>query len=76
MAGQLNAETKILRRRQCGADRDKWAVELLVRQIPPEPLSIQHRVAVLGNVDAGKSTLGMGSILKIPDINNLKKFIC
>jgi len=57
MAGQLNAETKILRRRQCGADRDKWAVELLVRQIPPEPLSIQHRVAVLGNVDAGKSTL-------------------
>ena len=57
MANQLNAETKIIRRRQCGADLNKWAVELLVRQIPPDREAVQYRVAVLGNVDAGKSTL-------------------
>ena len=57
MASELNAETKIIRRRQCGPAPSKWAVELLVRQIPPDRQSIQHRVAVLGNVDAGKSTL-------------------
>lgn len=57
MATQLNAETKVIRRRQCGADLTKWAVELLVRQIPPDRESVQYRVAVLGNVDAGKSTL-------------------
>ena len=59
MASELNAETKIIRRRQCGheAGPDKWVVELFVRQIPPDCPALQYRVAVLGNVDAGKSTL-------------------
>jgi GTPase len=58
MASDLKAETKILRKRKLNTPGgETWAVELLVRKIPADSLSVQHRVAVLGNVDAGKSTL-------------------
>ncbi|CAG0888514.1 unnamed protein product [Darwinula stevensoni] len=59
MAAQLGASITILRERHidCGNGNWKKAAEVLVRKIPDDRNSIDLRVAVLGNVDAGKSTL-------------------
>ncbi|XP_064599993.1 GTP-binding protein 2-like [Liolophura sinensis] len=60
MAQRLGASLTVLRERSvededCSYDRK--ALEILVRKVPDDQQFIDLRVAVLGNVDAGKSTL-------------------
>jgi GTPase len=55
MALKLGASTTILRERTL--DNGRSISEVLVRKIPDDQNSIEVRVAVLGNADAGKSTL-------------------
>lgn len=61
MADRLDATITILRQREVDDDIDvggrRKACELLVRRVPDDQQFIDLRVAVLGNVDAGKSTL-------------------
>lgn len=55
MALKLEATTTILRERTL--DNGRSIAEVLVRKIPDDQNNIEVRVAVLGNADAGKSTL-------------------
>ncbi|CAH1153596.1 unnamed protein product [Phaedon cochleariae] len=55
MAIKLGATTTILRERVL--DNGRSVAEVLVRKIPDDQNNIEIRVAVLGNADAGKSTL-------------------
>nr|XP_023026153.1 GTP-binding protein 2 [Leptinotarsa decemlineata] len=55
MAVKLGATTTILRERVL--DNGRTISEVLVRKIPDDQNNIEIRVAVLGNADAGKSTL-------------------
>jgi GTPase len=55
MALKLGASTTILRERTL--DNGRSISEVLVRKIPDDQNNIEVRVAVLGNADAGKSTL-------------------
>ncbi|XP_022081456.1 GTP-binding protein 2-like [Acanthaster planci] len=61
MANKLGATTTILRQRSLEAEgevgEERKACEVLVRRIPDDQQFIDLRVAVLGNVDVGKSTL-------------------
>jgi len=57
MASSLNAETKVLRKRQFGPMNSLQAAEIFVRQIQSQPITTQQPIAILGNADAGKSTL-------------------
>ncbi|XP_071500068.1 GTP-binding protein 2-like [Diadema antillarum] len=60
MANRLGATTTILRERcvDCEeAEVEKKACEVLVRRVPDDQQFIDLRIAVLGNVEAGKSTL-------------------
>lgn len=55
MAQRLGATTTVLRKRVL--DNGRSVVEVLVRKVPDDQNNIEIRVAVLGNADAGKSTL-------------------
>ncbi|XP_060537431.1 GTP-binding protein 2 isoform X1 [Cylas formicarius] len=55
MAKKLGASTTLLREKQL--DNSRSVAEVLVRKIPDDQNNIEIRVAVLGNADAGKSTL-------------------
>ncbi|KAL3289897.1 hypothetical protein HHI36_023285 [Cryptolaemus montrouzieri] len=55
MAKKLGATTTILRERTL--DNNRTVAEVLVRKIPDDQNNIEIRIAVLGNADAGKSTL-------------------
>ncbi|XP_045481259.1 GTP-binding protein 2 isoform X1 [Harmonia axyridis] len=55
MAKKLGATTTILRKRKL--DNNRTVAEVLVRKIPDDQDNIEIRIAVLGNADAGKSTL-------------------
>jgi GTPase len=58
MAAELNAELNVIRKREKIENSEtKTALEILVRQIPPDRECIEQSVAVLGNAEAGKSTL-------------------
>ncbi|XP_048731971.1 GTP-binding protein 2-like [Ostrea edulis] len=60
MASRLGATTTILRERLVeteGAECQRKALEILVRKVPENQEFIDLKLAVLGNVDAGKSTL-------------------
>lgn len=60
MAHRLGATVSVLRERVIESDGDtplKTVAEALVRKVPDDQHSIDLRVAVLGNMDAGKSTL-------------------
>lgn len=56
MAQKLGATITILRERTVENDSRK-ALQVLVRKVPDDQQFIDLRLAVLGNVDAGKSTL-------------------
>ncbi|XP_018578938.1 GTP-binding protein 2 [Anoplophora glabripennis] len=55
MANKLGATTTILRERIL--ENGRSIAEVLVRKVPDDQNNIEIRVAVLGNADAGKSTL-------------------
>ncbi|XP_050313463.1 GTP-binding protein 2 isoform X2 [Anthonomus grandis grandis] len=55
MALKLGATTSLLREKIL--DNNRSVAEVLVRKIPDDQNNIEIRVAVLGNADAGKSTL-------------------
>lgn len=55
MAHKLGASTTVLRRKSVIGQRS--VAEVLVRKIPDDQHNIEVRVAVLGSVNAGKSTL-------------------
>ncbi|XP_077500439.1 GTP-binding protein 2 isoform X1 [Amblyomma americanum] len=55
MATKLGASLTVLRERTTGNARK--AAEVLVRKVPEDQQSIEIRVAVLGSVDVGKSTV-------------------
>jgi GTPase len=55
MAQKLGATNTVLRSKSVAGRRS--VVEVLVRKIPDDQHNIEIRVAVLGGVDAGKSTL-------------------
>uniref|UniRef100_A0A4D5RA46 GTP-binding protein 2 n=1 Tax=Scolopendra viridis TaxID=118503 RepID=A0A4D5RA46_SCOVI len=59
MASKLGATTSILRERLIETDGEhlRKAAEVLVRKVPDDQHSIDLRIAVLGNIDTGKSTL-------------------
>lgn len=60
MASRLGATTTILRERLVeaeGAECQRKALEILIRKVPENQEFIDLKLAVLGNVDAGKSTL-------------------
>lgn len=60
MAEKVGADTTLLREREVdyGADRNcRKIAEVLVRKVPDDQQFLDLRVAVLGNVDSGKSTL-------------------
>lgn len=61
MAEKLGASITILRERVITGNSEsndcRKAIEVLVRKVPDDQHSIELRVAVLGNVDVGKSTL-------------------
>ena len=47
----------MLRKRQFGPMNSLQAAEIFVRQIQSQPITTQQPIAILGNADAGKSTL-------------------
>lgn len=58
MAEKLGATLTILRERDMSDDGiARRALEVLIRKVPDDQQSIELRIAVLGNVDVGKSTL-------------------
>ncbi|KAL3875207.1 hypothetical protein ACJMK2_038132 [Sinanodonta woodiana] len=60
MAEKLGATLTILREREVESEDNrgpKKALEILVRKVPDDQQFIDLRLAVLGNVDGGKSTL-------------------
>jgi len=59
MAEKLGASLTILRQKVISKENSvtRKVIEVLVRKVPDDQQSIELRVAVLGNVDVGKSTL-------------------
>ncbi|KAL4640786.1 GTP-binding protein 2 isoform X1 [Arapaima gigas] len=59
MAEKVGADITILREREVEYDSDvpRKIAEVLVRKVPDDQQFLDLRVAVLGNVDSGKSTL-------------------
>ena len=60
MAEKLGATVSVLRERQVVNEVDRIVrktLEVLVRKVPEDQDSVELRVAVLGNIEAGKSTL-------------------
>ncbi|KAF7655742.1 hypothetical protein LDENG_00051760 [Lucifuga dentata] len=60
MAEKVGADITLLREREVDYDSDRNCrkiAEVLVRKVPDDQQFLDLRVAVLGNVDAGKSTL-------------------
>lgn len=60
MADKLGATLTVLRERTVSRSGDqppRKAAEVLVRKVPEDQQTIEIRVAVLGNVDVGKSTV-------------------
>ncbi|XP_028304011.1 GTP-binding protein 2-like isoform X3 [Gouania willdenowi] len=60
MAEKVGADIALLREREVDYDSDKTTrkiAEVLVRKVPDDQQFLDLRVAVLGNVDSGKSTL-------------------
>lgn len=59
MAEKLGASASILRERVVSQNQNesRRVIEVLVRRVPDDRGSIELRVAVLGNVEVGKSTL-------------------
>lgn len=60
MADKLGATLTVLRERtvsRSGDQSPRKAAEVLVRKVPEDQQTIEIRVAVLGNVDVGKSTV-------------------
>ncbi|XP_059163773.1 GTP-binding protein 2-like [Physella acuta] len=57
MANRLGASLKILRGRVTEVGEKKSVLEVLVRKVPDDQQFIDLKLAVLGNVDVGKSTL-------------------
>ncbi|XP_052446295.1 GTP-binding protein 2 [Carassius gibelio] len=58
MAEKVGADITLLREREMDCDRARRKIaEVLVRKVPDDQQFLDLRVAVLGNVDSGKSTL-------------------
>ncbi|XP_054635682.1 GTP-binding protein 2b isoform X1 [Dunckerocampus dactyliophorus] len=60
MADKVGADITVLREREVDYDLDRSTrriAEVLVRKVPDDQQFLDLRVAVLGNVDSGKSTL-------------------
>ncbi|CAL1531257.1 unnamed protein product [Lymnaea stagnalis] len=57
MAERLGASLEILREKVTEVGQRKRAMEVLVRKVPDDQQFIDLKLAVLGNVDVGKSTL-------------------
>ncbi|XP_056291868.1 GTP-binding protein 2-like [Pseudoliparis swirei] len=59
LAEKVGAEITVLREREVDDDSDvpRKIAEVLIRKVPDDQQFLDLRVAVLGNVDAGKSTL-------------------
>uniref|UniRef100_A0A3Q3X8C3 Tr-type G domain-containing protein n=1 Tax=Mola mola TaxID=94237 RepID=A0A3Q3X8C3_MOLML len=57
MAEKVGADITLLREREVDYDLDRKIAEVLVRKVPDDQQFLDLRVAVLGNVDSGKSTL-------------------
>lgn len=57
MAERLGASVTIIRERMVLGDETKKAAEILIRKVPEDSQFIDIRIAVLGNVETGKSTL-------------------
>ncbi|KAI1287439.1 GTP-binding protein 2 [Halotydeus destructor] len=59
MSQKLGATMTILRERdiRISDEPSRRALEVLIRKVPDDQQSIELRIAVLGNVDVGKSTL-------------------
>ncbi|KAJ3614278.1 hypothetical protein NHX12_017852 [Muraenolepis orangiensis] len=60
MAEKVGADITVLREREVEYDSDRISrkiTEVLVRKVPDDQQFLDLRVAVLGNVDSGKSTL-------------------
>ncbi|XP_016359625.1 GTP-binding protein 2-like isoform X1 [Sinocyclocheilus anshuiensis] len=59
MAERVGADITVLREREVDYDSDEPHIiaEVLVRKVPDDQQFLDLRVAVLGNVDSGKSTL-------------------
>ncbi|KAK0134073.1 GTP-binding protein 2 [Merluccius polli] len=60
MAEKVGADITVLREREVEYDLDRTSrkiTEVLVRKVPDDQQFLDLRVAVLGNVDSGKSTL-------------------
>lgn len=58
MAERLGATVNILQRKEVSTEPEKrFVVETRVRKVPDDQLFLDLRLAVLGNMDAGKSTL-------------------
>ncbi|XP_041723077.1 GTP-binding protein 2 isoform X1 [Coregonus clupeaformis] len=59
MAEKVGADITILREREVDHDADipRKIAEVLIRKVPDDQQFLDLRVAVLGNVDSGKSTL-------------------
>ncbi|XP_060781426.1 GTP-binding protein 2 isoform X2 [Neoarius graeffei] len=59
MAEKVGADITVLREREVDYDSDETRkiAEVLVRKVPDDQQFLDLRVAVLGNVDSGKSTL-------------------
>uniref|UniRef100_A0A3B1JVF2 GTP binding protein 2 n=1 Tax=Astyanax mexicanus TaxID=7994 RepID=A0A3B1JVF2_ASTMX len=59
MAEKVGADITVLREREVEYDSDEMRkiAEVLVRKVPDDQQFLDLRVAVLGNVDSGKSTL-------------------
>ncbi|KAB0801296.1 hypothetical protein PPYR_05650 [Photinus pyralis] len=55
MADRLGASTQILRERRL--ENGRFVTEVLIRKVPEHQDAIEICVAVLGNIDVGKSTL-------------------
>ncbi|XP_051550838.1 GTP-binding protein 2-like [Myxocyprinus asiaticus] len=58
MAEKVGADITLLREREVDSERARRKIaEVLVRKVPDDQQFLDLRVAVLGNVDSGKSTL-------------------
>ncbi|XP_047207765.1 GTP-binding protein 2 isoform X2 [Girardinichthys multiradiatus] len=59
LAEKVGADIAVLREREldCDSDVPRKIAEVLIRKVPDDQQFLDLRVAVLGNVDSGKSTL-------------------
>jgi GTPase len=57
MSQRLGASMTIIRERHSPFNNGKKSAEILIRKVPEDSQFIDIRIAVLGNVDTGKSTL-------------------